>query len=481
MRKGGGLYSNFVSSNDSLNKPYRGAEIPPPSSLQGRQGGSGLGRPSPLPVPKTSGSGVNKQGYSTINAISAGMMNYGNDGELVMKKARTEDDYFNEDDDADYRIGSSRPKPKEELPYQPAPGSPSAVAEKPKEDSDSEEDPLDAFMANLEKDAKKQGVKAVDKQSCSTSSVDKPDAKGVRQDIEEADDEESYYKWLEENPNAGRTADEDDLDIEYDEDGNPIAPPKAKHIDPLAAFDHSQVEYKPFEKCFYEEHPDIAGLSPIQVIDLQQKLGIRVSGASPPKPVSSFAHFGFEEKLLKAIRKSEFTQPTPIQAQGIPALLSGRDCIGIAKTGSGKTVAFIWPMLVHIMAQPRLLKGEGPIALVLVPTRELAMQIYSEAKKFGKVFDLQVVCAYGGGSKWEQSKAFEAGAEIAIATPGRMIDMIKMKVTNLQRVTYLVLDEADRMFDMGFEPQVDNVWLIMAENYHHIFFLFHRSDPFAIT
>ena len=106
------------------------------------------------------------------------------------------------------------------------------------------------------------------------------------------------------------------------------------------------------------------------------------------------------------------------------------------------------------MDQPRLVKGDGPIGLILVPTRELAMQIYSEAKKFGKVYDLNVVCAYGGGNKWEQSKTFEAGAEIAIATPGRMIDMIKMKVTNLQRVTYLVLDEADRMFDMGFEPQV---------------------------
>ncbi len=85
------------------------------------------------------------------------------------------------------------------------------------------------------------------------------------------------------------------------------------------------------------------------------------------------------------------------------------------------------------------------------------MQIYTEAKKFGKVYDLQVVCAYGGGSKWEQSKSFERGAEIAVATPGRMIDMIKMKVTNLARVTYLVLDEADRMFDLGFEPQVRSI------------------------
>merc|ERR1719195_2517354 len=109
------------------------------------------------------------------------------------------------------------------------------------------------------------------------------------------------------------------------------------------------------------------------------------------------------------------------------------------------------------MKQRPLLKGDGPIGLILVPTRELAMQIYTEAKKFGKVYDVSVVCAYGGGSKWEQSKGFESGAEIAIATPGRMIDMIKMKVTNLQRVTYLVLDEADRMFDMGFEPQVRSI------------------------
>ena len=125
------------------------------------------------------------------------------------------------------------------------------------------------------------------------------------------------------------------------------------------------------------------------------------------------------------------------------------------------------------MDQPRLVKGDGPIGLILVPTRELAMQIYSEAKKFGKVYDLNVVCAYGGGNKWEQSKTFEAGAEIAIATPGRMIDMIKMKVTNLQRVTYLVLDEADRMFDMGFEPQVRKVQHFIID----FFFFFGKLKP----
>ncbi len=140
-------------------------------------------------------------------------------------------------------------------------------------------------------------------------------------------------------------------------------------------------------------------------------------------------------------------------------------------------------MLIHIADQPELRPGDGPIGIILCPTRELALQvliliftslfnfkrsilyinyrlcfqIYAEAKKFGKVFNLKVCCCYGGGSKWEQSKALEEGAEIVVATPGRMIDMVKMKATNLSRVTYLVLDEADRMFDMGFEVQVRSI------------------------
>nr|KAG5707656.1 hypothetical protein BaRGS_031038 [Batillaria attramentaria] len=137
--------------------------------------------------------------------------------------------------------------------------------------------------------------------------------------------------------------------------------------------------------------------------------------------------------------------------------MSGRDIIGIAKTGSGKTAAFVWPMLIHIMDQKELQPGDGPIGLILAPTRELSQQIYQEAKKFGKVYNMKVVCAYGGGSMWEQSKACQEGAEIIVATPGRLIDLVKKKATNLQRVTYLVFDEADRMFDLGFEPQVRSI------------------------
>nr|XP_033774047.1 ATP-dependent RNA helicase DDX42 isoform X2 [Geotrypetes seraphini] len=260
-----------------------------------------------------------------------------------------------------------------------------------------------------------------------------------------------------ENPTAGVIPEEEEDIYEYDSDGNPVALTSKKIIDPLPPIDHSEIEYPPFEKNFYQEHEEINSLTPQQIIDLQQKLNLRVSGAAPPKPCSSFAHFGFDEQLMHQIRKSEYTQPTPIQCQGVAVALSGRDMIGIAKTGSGKTAAFIWPMLVHIMDQKELEPGDGPIGVIVCPTRELCQQIHSECKRFGKAYNLRSVAVYGGGSMWEQAKALQEGAEIVVCTPGRLIDHVKKKATNLQRVTYLVFDEADRMFDMGFECQVRSV------------------------
>lgn len=392
-------------------------------------------RSSQLPPPPSSA--ISKHGYSTMSAISQNALaaSYG----LPRKRSKTEEEYFDEDDEQVTQTST--------LEYIPAPGSPSYQPQG-NQSSDSEEDPLDAFMAGIERQVQKETDKIQEKE-------DKK--KGIRDDIEEEDMEESYYRYMEENPLAGVQNDDSDQEIEYDEDGNPIAPKKNKDIDPLPPIDHSEINYLDFEKNFYNVHDEISALTQAQVEDLRQKLGIKVTGALPPHPVSSFAHFGFDEQLMKAIRKSEYTQPTPIQAQAVPAALNGRDMIGIAKTGSGKTAAFIWPMLVHIMDQKELQPGDGPIGLILAPTRELSQQIYSEAKKFGKVYNIQAVCCYGGGSKWEQSKALEGGAEIVVATPGRMIDLIKMKATNLQRVTFLVLDEADRMFDMGFEPQVRSI------------------------
>jgi ATP-dependent RNA helicase DDX42 len=251
--------------------------------------------------------------------------------------------------------------------------------------------------------------------------------------------------------------DDEEEDWEYDEDGNPIAPERSKVIDPLPPVDHNEIEYIKFEKNFYDEHSDVTKMSHKQVVDLRKTLGIKVTGPSPSRPCVSFGYFGFDEHLLAVIRKSEFTQPTPIQAQAIPCALSGRDVIGIAKTGSGKTVAYLWPMLLHIMDQPELAEEDGPIALICAPTRELCQQIYHEARKYGKAYGLGVCAVFGGASKWEQVQALKECPEILVATPGRLIDLVKCKATNLQRVTYLVFDEADRMFDMGFEVQVRSI------------------------
>ncbi|XP_053870138.1 ATP-dependent RNA helicase DDX42 isoform X1 [Malaclemys terrapin pileata] len=365
-----------------------------------------------------------------------------------------------------YKIGSKRANFDEEnayfedeeedssnvdLPYIPAENSPTRQQFNSKSgDSDSEDDPLEAFMAEVEDQA------ARDMKRLEEKDKERKNTKGIRDDIEEEDDQEAYFRYMAENPTAGVVPEEEEDNLEYDSDGNPIAPSK-KVIDPLPPIDHSEIEYPPFEKNFYEEHEEISSLTPQQIVELRHKLNLRVSGAAPPRPGSSFAHFGFDEQLMHQIRKSEYTQPTPIQCQGVPVALSGRDMIGIAKTGSGKTAAFIWPMLIHIMDQKELEPGDGPIAVIVCPTRELCQQIHAECKRFGKAYNLRSVAVYGGGSMWEQAKALQEGAEIVVCTPGRLIDHVKKKATNLQRVSYLVFDEADRMFDMGFEYQVRSV------------------------
>jgi len=438
-------FSSFTvgskSRTSSSRTPTSLNAVPPPPSIS-RPNVSSIVQSSPnssrfsasshsVPPPNS----LSKQGYHTLNAISQNAINttYG----IPTSRPKTEEDYFDEDEE------ESQPL------YQPGPDSPNFAGGA---DSD-EEDPLDAFMNDLNNKAKKEESRNNDK----SETVGKSKAKGVRQDIEEEDDEESYYRYVKENPLAGLQGDDSDSELmEYDEDGNPIKLGK-KIIDPLPAVDHSTISYQPFEKNFYEEHEEIKNLSPPQVTELKETLGLKVTGISIPKPVCSFAHFQFDEKLMNTIRKSDFTNPTPIQSQAIPAALSGRDVIGIAQTGSGKTAAFLWPMIVHIMDQAPLKEGDGPIGLILAPTRELSQQIYVETKKFCRAYGINVVCCYGGGSKWEQSKDLEQGAEIIVATPGRMIDMVKIKATNLERVTFMVLDEADRMFDMGFEPQVRSI------------------------
>ncbi|KAL9239627.1 hypothetical protein vseg_013933 [Gypsophila vaccaria] len=213
----------------------------------------------------------------------------------------------------------------------------------------------------------------------------------------------------------------------------------------------------PFKKDFYLECGSVQAMSDQEVAMYRAKRDISVEGHDVPRPIRMFHEAGFPAYCLDVVAKLGFTEPTPIQSQGWPMALKGRDLIGIAETGSGKTLAYLLPALVHVSAQPKLEYGDGPIVLVLAPTRELAVQIQQESLKFGSHANVRSTCVYGGAPKGPQIRDLKRGVEIVIATPGRLIDMLEAQHTNLKRVTYLVLDEADRMLDMGFEPQIRNI------------------------
>lgn len=187
------------------------------------------------------------------------------------------------------------------------------------------------------------------------------------------------------------------------------------------------------------------------------KLEITLKGREIPRPCITFGDCGLPDYILEETVKQGFTKPTAIQAQGMPIAMTGRDMVGIAQTGSGKTLAYVAPALVHIQHQETVRRGDGPIALILAPTRELAQQIQQVANDFGQRTNTNNTCVFGGAPKGPQIRDLERGAEIVIATPGRLIDFLESGTTNLRRTTYLVLDEADRMLDMGFEPQIRKI------------------------
>merc|ERR1719331_144794 len=179
-----------------------------------------------------------------------------------------------------------------------------------------------------------------------------------------------------------------------------------------------------FEKDFYQEHPAVSGMSEDDADRIRRSKNITiVDGRHVPKPVRTFEEASFPDYVLEEVSRVGFKEPTPIQVQGWPIALSGRDMVGIAETGSGKTLAFLLPAIVHINAQPYLSKGDGPIVLVMAPTRELAVQIQEECQKFGKSSKIKNTCCYGGVPKHQQARDLGDGVEIVIATPGRMIDM----------------------------------------------------------
>jgi len=192
----------------------------------------------------------------------------------------------------------------------------------------------------------------------------------------------------------------------------------------------------------------------------KEDYNISTKGGRVPNPMRNWSESNLPPVLLDAIEKAGYKQPMPIQMQSIPIGLEGRDLIGLAETGSGKTAAFVLPMLVYISKLPPMTAEtavEGPYALIMAPTRELAIQIEREASKFATAMGFRTLAVVGGQSIEEQGFMLRRGCEILIATPGRLVDCLDRRYVVLNQCNYVVLDEADRMVDMGFEVQVTTV------------------------
>lgn len=237
-----------------------------------------------------------------------------------------------------------------------------AIAEQAPIEEDEEADPLDAFMAGI-------GT------SMATAEKKTNDAKAP-----ESQD--------------GTLFDDDAIDLvsaEADPDDILAMAAKMKKKKELPAVDHSKVNYEPFRKNFYVEPADLAELTEQEVDELRLELdAIKIRGQDCPKPVQKWSQCGLPSQSLGVIQQLGYDKPTSIQAQAIPAIMSGRNVIGVAKTGSGKTIAFLLPMFRHIKDQRPIESQEGPISLIMTPTRELAVQIFKECKPFLKALNLRV-------------------------------------------------------------------------------------------
>ncbi|CAG9768683.1 unnamed protein product [Ceutorhynchus assimilis] len=193
----------------------------------------------------------------------------------------------------------------------------------------------------------------------------------------------------------------------------------------------------------------------------REDYNITIKGGKIPEPIRGWKESGIHKDLLEIVETIGYKDPTPIQRQAIPIGMQNRDIIGVAETGSGKTLAFLIPLLSWIQSLPKIERTEdadqGPYAIILAPTRELAQQIEEETVKFGQPLGIRTVVVVGGLSREEQGFRLRMGCEIVIATPGRLIDVLENRYLVLNQCTYIVLDEADRMIDLGFEPDVQKI------------------------
>ena len=192
-----------------------------------------------------------------------------------------------------------------------------------------------------------------------------------------------------------------------------------------------------------------------------------------------FDELGLAPEILKAVTEEGYTNPTPIQAQAIPIVLSGKDLMGGAQTGTGKTAAFTLPLLQRILpfASPSPSPARHPVRiLMLAPTRELAIQVHESVKAYSKYVPIRSLCAYGGVDIKPQIEEIRAGIEVLVATPGRLLDLVEQKCLNFGSVQALVLDEADRMLDMGFIPDVTRIISLLPKQRQSLLFSATFSD-----
>ncbi|XP_035556102.1 probable ATP-dependent RNA helicase DDX43 [Canis lupus familiaris] len=229
----------------------------------------------------------------------------------------------------------------------------------------------------------------------------------------------------------------------------------------------SRIDLPPIKKNFYRQSETTSSMSQEQVDswrkennnimcdDLKEGEKRRI-----PNPTCKFEDaFQYYPEVMENFKRAGFQKPTPIQSQAWPIVLQGIDLIGVAQTGTGKTLSYLMPGFIHLDLQPVIReKRNGPGMLVLTPTRELALQVEAECSKYSYK-GLKSVCIYGGGDRNGQIQDLKKGVDIIIATPGRLNDLQMNNFVNLRSITYLVLDEADKMLDMGFEPQIMKILL----------------------
>jgi ATP-dependent RNA helicase RhlE len=190
----------------------------------------------------------------------------------------------------------------------------------------------------------------------------------------------------------------------------------------------------------------------------------------------SFSDLGLLPELLRAVADKGYDTPTPIQLQAIPAVLSGRDVLAGAQTGTGKTAGFVLPVLQRLMADTAHSGNRAPRALVLTPTRELAAQVAESARDYGKHLQLRIAQVFGGVNINPQISNLRSGCDILVATPGRLLDLAQQRAVDLSKVQVLVLDEADRMLDMGFIPDIRRIIKLLPAKRQNLLFSATYSD-----